>query len=86
MKIDIQALAPSLILGAVAGFLASFVAGPVKWGLIGYIIAGVLGALVGPLIVDAAKVRINLGTALLDRLAVSTIGAIAVIIVAKILA
>ena len=43
---DATAIIVMLIVGAVAGWLASMVAGPLGWGLIGYIVIGIVGGVV----------------------------------------
>ena len=71
--------------GIVAGWLASFVVGGLRWGLLGYLIAGVLGSFVGGFVLSKAGVRIGVGNPLVDNVITSTIGAIIVIVVARVL-
>jgi uncharacterized membrane protein YeaQ/YmgE (transglycosylase-associated protein family) len=75
-----------LVIGALSGWLASFVVGSPRWGLVGYIVAGIIGGVVGCWMLDAAKVRVNLGHPMANAVAQGAIGAIAVIIVARIIA
>jgi uncharacterized membrane protein YeaQ/YmgE (transglycosylase-associated protein family) len=75
-----------LVIGALSGWLASFVVGSPRWGLVGYIVAGIIGGVVGGWMLDAAKVRVNLGHPMANAVAQGAIGAIAVIIVARIIA
>lgn len=82
---DARAVGIMLIVGAVAGYLASFVVGSPRWGLVGYIVAGVIGGVVGGWMLDAAKIRVNLGHPIANSVAQGAIGAIAVIIVARII-
>ncbi|MCC6780995.1 MAG: GlsB/YeaQ/YmgE family stress response membrane protein [Hyphomicrobiales bacterium] len=82
---DKRELAIMLVIGAIAGWLASFVVGSPRWGLAGYIIAGIIGGVVGGWLLDAAKVRLNLGHPFANAVAQGAIGAIAVIIVARII-
>ncbi|MDX2157101.1 MAG: GlsB/YeaQ/YmgE family stress response membrane protein [Hyphomicrobiaceae bacterium] len=82
---DKRALVVMLVVGAVSGWLASFVVGSPRWGLVGYIVAGVIGGVVGGWMLDAAKIRVALGHPIADSIAQGAIGAIAVIIVARIL-
>jgi len=82
---DARALGIMLVIGAIAGYLASFVVGSPRWGLVGYIVAGVIGGVVGGWMLDAAKVRVNLGHPIANSIAQGAVGAIAVIIVARIL-
>ncbi|MFV0297243.1 MAG: GlsB/YeaQ/YmgE family stress response membrane protein [Hyphomicrobiaceae bacterium] len=83
---DKRALISMLVVGAIAGWLASFVVGSPRWGLIGYIVAGVIGGVVGGWLLNVANVRLKLGHPLADNIAQSAIGAIAVIILARLLA
>lgn len=82
---DKRALVVMLVVGAIAGWLASFVVGSPRWGLVGYIIAGIIGGVVGGWLLDAAKVRLNLGHPFANAVAQGAIGAIAVIVVARII-
>ncbi|MGE0699806.1 MAG: GlsB/YeaQ/YmgE family stress response membrane protein [Hyphomicrobiaceae bacterium] len=82
---DSRKLITMLVIGAIAGWLASFVVGSPRWGLVGYIVAGVIGGVVGGWMLEAAKVRVNLGHPMANAVAQGAIGAIAVIIVARIL-
>ena len=82
---DSRALVTMLAVGAVAGWLASFVVGSPRWGLVGYIVAGVIGGVVGGWLLDAAKVRVDVGHAVANSIIQGAIGAIVVIVVARIL-
>lgn len=82
---DKRQLAIMLAVGAVAGWLASFIVGSPRWGLIGYILAGVIGGVVGGWLLDVAKVRVDLGHPIANSIAQGAIGAVVVLIVARIL-
>lgn len=73
------------LIGLAAGFLASFVVGPMSWGLLGYLVAGVLGAYVGTFALNAAGIDLGIKNALASQIVTSTIGAIIVVILARIL-
>jgi uncharacterized membrane protein YeaQ/YmgE (transglycosylase-associated protein family) len=83
---DPTAIIVMLVVGAIAGWLASFVIGGLKWGLIGYIISGVIGGVVGGWLLNALKVNINLGHPMVNTIVVSAIGAIVVIFLARLIA
>jgi uncharacterized membrane protein YeaQ/YmgE (transglycosylase-associated protein family) len=82
---DATALIVMLVVGAIAGWLASLVVGGLKWGLLGYIVAGIIGGVVGGWLLNVAKVNINLGNPILNSIVTSAIGAIVVIILARLL-
>jgi uncharacterized membrane protein YeaQ/YmgE (transglycosylase-associated protein family) len=82
---DGRQLVIMLIIGAVAGWLASFVVGGGRWGVIGYIIAGVIGGVVGGWLLDVARISLNLGHPIANAIAQGAIGAIVVIIIARII-
>ena len=71
------------IIGIIAGYLASVLVG--GSGIIRYLITGVLGAFVGGFLAQTFNIRLNLGHLLLDQIAIATMGAIVVVIVAGIL-
>lgn len=82
---ETRALAIMLVIGAISGWLASFIVGSPRWGLVGYIVAGVIGGVVGGWMLDAAKVRVDVGHPMVNSVIQGAIGAIAVIVVARIL-
>lgn len=83
---DATALIVMLVVGAIAGWLASIVVGGLKWGLLGYIVAGIIGGVVGGWLINALKVNINLGNPIVNHIVVAAIGAIVVILLARLIA
>jgi uncharacterized membrane protein YeaQ/YmgE (transglycosylase-associated protein family) len=81
---DATAIIIMLVVGAIAGWLASLVVGG-PWGLIGYIIAGIIGGVVGGWLLNALKVNINLGSPIVNHIVTAAIGAIVVILIAKLI-
>ncbi|MEM6356632.1 MAG: GlsB/YeaQ/YmgE family stress response membrane protein [Pseudomonadota bacterium] len=71
------------VIGIVAGWLASFIVG--GGGLIKYLIWGVLGSVVGGLLLPAVGINVNTGTPLLDTILVATIGAVVLVLGARII-
>jgi uncharacterized membrane protein YeaQ/YmgE (transglycosylase-associated protein family) len=72
------------VVGIVAGWLASlFVGGPS--GILAYLVTGLIGAFVGGWISSAAGWKLNLGSDMVEWIATSAIGAIVVVILAKII-
>lgn len=84
MKIDNKALVVLLLIGVVAGFLASLLVG--GGGLIRYMITGVIGAFVGGFLLNALGVNLGIRNALLSQIATATIGAIVVVLLARLIA
>lgn len=82
---DATALIVMLVVGAVAGWLASLVVGGLKWGLLGYIVAGIIGGVVGGWLINSMKLNINLGNPIVNNIVVSAIGAIVVILLARLI-
>lgn len=68
----------------IAGFLASVVMG--GEGLLRYLIVGVLGAFVGGYLFSALRVELPIKNAFLSQVVTSTVGAIIVIVLARLIA
>jgi uncharacterized membrane protein YeaQ/YmgE (transglycosylase-associated protein family) len=81
---DITALLIFLAIGLVAGWLASLILG--GGGLLRNLIVGVIGAFVGGWVLSAAGVVLPIGNALLSQIITATIGAIIVIVIARVIA
>ena len=81
---DATAIIIMLVVGAIAGWLASIVVGG-PWGLLGYILAGIIGGVVGGWLLNAMKLNINLGSPIVNHIVTATIGAIVVILIARLL-
>lgn len=71
-------------IGLVAGFLASIVLG--GSGLVRYLITGVIGSFVGGYALRALGVDLGIKSPLLGQIATATIGALLVVILARIIA
>ena len=78
-----RALVVFAVIGIIAGFLASFVVG--GGGLIRYLVSGVIGSFVGGYLLNALGVNLGIKNALASQIVTSTIGAIIVVILAKLL-
>jgi uncharacterized membrane protein YeaQ/YmgE (transglycosylase-associated protein family) len=72
-----------VLIGLVAGWLASFVVG--GGGLISYIIWGVLGSFVGGFLLPRMGLRISTGNVLINQVATAAIGAIALVLVTRLI-
>jgi uncharacterized membrane protein YeaQ/YmgE (transglycosylase-associated protein family) len=73
-----------LVIGLVAGFLASIIVG--GSGLIRYLVSGVIGSFIGGPILNALGVNLGIRNELAARIVTSTFGAIIVVLLARILA
>lgn len=71
------------LIGLVAGYLASIIVG--GSGLIRYLISGVIGAFVGPVVLDMLGIKLGIRNALAAHVATATIGAIVVVILARLI-
>ena len=85
MNRDTRALVMMGVIGVIAGYLASVLVGG-GGGLIGYLLKGVVGALVGGYVLNAAGINRGIRNAFASQVATATIGAIVVILVARIVA
>ena len=71
-------------IGLLAGFLASIVMG--GEGLLRYLIVGVLGAFVGGYLFSALKIELPIRNAFISQIVTATVGAILVVILARLIA
>jgi uncharacterized membrane protein YeaQ/YmgE (transglycosylase-associated protein family) len=83
-KIDTRSLVVFLVIGVVAGFLASLVVG--GGGLIRYLITGVLGAFVGGYLFSFFNINLGINNNLARQIITATIGAIVVVLLARLIA
>ncbi|MBA2127786.1 GlsB/YeaQ/YmgE family stress response membrane protein [Hyphomicrobium methylovorum] len=72
------------IIGIVAGFLASFVVG--GSGIVRYLITGIIGAFVGGYLFKAMGINLGIGNELLSQIVTAAIGAIIVVLLARLIA
>ena len=82
-NMDLTALLIFLGIGLVAGWLASLILG--GGGLLRNLIVGVIGAFVGGWLLSVANISLPVGNALLAQVIQATIGAIVVIVVARVI-
>ena len=73
-----------IIIGLVAGFLASLIV-PSSGGLLGWIIAGLIGSVVGGFLAQQLKISLRFGNAFLEQVIISAAGAVIVLIVARVI-
>jgi uncharacterized membrane protein YeaQ/YmgE (transglycosylase-associated protein family) len=84
MSPEVQSLLIFLLTGLVAGWIASLILG--GGGLLRNLVVGVIGALVGGYVLKFAGVTLPIGNAWVSDLVTAVIGAIIVIIIARIIA
>ena len=73
------------VIGLIAGWVTGMLFG--QRGLIRYLLVGVLGAFVGGYLVhDVLKLNFGIGNAFIDQVAVATVGAILVTLLARAIA
>ena len=84
MSPDITALLVFLAIGLLAGWLASLLLG--GGGLLRNLIVGVIGSLVGGWLLSALDVTLPIGNVFVSQIITATIGAVAVILVARLVA
>jgi uncharacterized membrane protein YeaQ/YmgE (transglycosylase-associated protein family) len=84
MNTDTRALLILLAIGLVAGWLASLLVG--GGGLLRNLVTGVVGAFVGGYLLSALGVSLGIKNPLASQIVTATIGAIVVVLVARVLA
>lgn len=85
---DLSAYWPFVMLAAI-GLVAGWITGMLfgQRGLIRYLLVGILGALLGSYLVHGVlKIDVGLGNAFLDQVAVATVGAVVVTLLARAIA
>lgn len=73
-----------LLMGLIAGWLASWILG--GGGLIKYVIWGVLGSFVGGWLIPKTGFSVNTGSAFWDQVITATIGAVVLVLFARLIA
>jgi len=84
MNMNTQQIVIIVVIGIVAGWLASLVVG--GGGILRYLITGILGAFVGGWLFSAAGWKLNLGSDIAEQIATSAIGAIILVLLARLIA
>lgn len=84
MNMNAQQLLIMAVVGIVAGWLASLIVGGPS-GLLAYLVTGLVGAFVGGWVFSAAGWKLNLGNDIVEWIVTSAIGAIIVVILARII-
>ncbi len=82
--IDKRALAAQVGIGLAAGWLASWIVG--GSGLLRYVLTGMVGSLVGGFLLERLGIDLGLRSELAQRIVTATIGAVVVILAARLVA
>jgi uncharacterized membrane protein YeaQ/YmgE (transglycosylase-associated protein family) len=80
---NVRSIVVFLVIGLIAGWLASWIVG--GGGLLTYLISGVLGAFVGGYLFTALKISLPIRNVWLSQIVTATVGAIIVLIVARLI-
>lgn len=80
---NIRQIVIFLLIGLVAGWLASLIVG--GGGLLTYLISGVIGAFVGGYLFSALKINLPIRNVWISQIVTATVGAIIVVIVARLI-
>jgi uncharacterized membrane protein YeaQ/YmgE (transglycosylase-associated protein family) len=84
MSEQTKAIIAWIVIGLIAGLVASLIVGGAG-GLIGWIIAGLIGSVVGGFLARQLNIRLNTGNLFLDQVIIAVLGAIIVLIIARII-
>ena len=80
-ELDKRALAAQIGIGVVAGWLASWLVGGT--GLLRYVLTGLVGSFVGGALLEHLGVDLGLRSQTTNRIATATLGAVVVVILAR---
>lgn len=84
MNDNTRAILVFALIGIVAGWLASFLVR--GGGLLQYLLSGIIGSFVGGFLLNALGVNLGIKNPLASQIVTATIGAIVVVIAARIIA
>lgn len=84
MHMNGQSILIWIVIGLVAGWLASFVVG--GGGLVRYLVSGLLGSIVGGLLLQWTGFHLPIANVFVHQIVVATIGAIVLILLARLIA
>jgi uncharacterized membrane protein YeaQ/YmgE (transglycosylase-associated protein family) len=84
MNMQPGSLVAWVVVGLIAGFIASLLVGG-GGGILAWLIAGLIGSIVGGFIAQQTRLQLNLGNVFAEQIVISVIGAIVVIVVARLI-
>jgi uncharacterized membrane protein YeaQ/YmgE (transglycosylase-associated protein family) len=85
MNAETRAVLLFAFIGLVSGFLAYVLLGG-GGGVVRYLITGLVGAFVGGYVFDALKIDLGIRNKLVSQIVTATVGAVIVVILARIIA
>jgi uncharacterized membrane protein YeaQ/YmgE (transglycosylase-associated protein family) len=85
MNIETRALIVFLIIGLVAGFIASVLLGG-GGGIFRYLLTGVIGAFAGGFLFEALNINLGIQNRLLSQIVTASVGAVIVVLLARFIA
>ena len=74
-----------IVIGGVAGWLAGLLLRGSGYGIIGDVVVGLIGAFIGNWLLRVIHVSVSLGNPIVNRITVSVIGAVALMVVVGLL-
>ena len=85
MNIETRALVIFLVIGLIAGFVASLLVGG-GGGILRYLLTGVIGAFVGGFLFEALNIDLGIRNRLASQIVTASVGAIIVVLLARFIA
>jgi len=85
MNIETRALIIFLIIGLIAGFIASLLVGG-GGGVLRYLLTGVIGAFVGGLLFEVLNIDLGIRNKVVSEIVTASVGAIIVVLLARFIA
>jgi uncharacterized membrane protein YeaQ/YmgE (transglycosylase-associated protein family) len=82
MNAQARSVVAWIIVGLIAGWVASLLRGPSGGGVLEWLIAGLIGAVVGGFLAQQLRIDLKTGNHFLEQVIVAVIGAIVVILIA----
>jgi uncharacterized membrane protein YeaQ/YmgE (transglycosylase-associated protein family) len=80
-----QSILMIIVIGGVAGWLSGILLRGSGYGIIGDVVVGLMGALVGNWLMREMHVSLSLGNPVVNRISVSVVGAVALMLVVGLL-
>jgi uncharacterized membrane protein YeaQ/YmgE (transglycosylase-associated protein family) len=80
-----ESLLMIVVIGGVSGWLAGLLLRGSGYGILGDIIVGLIGAFIGTWLVRAMHLSVNLGNAIVNRIVISVVGAVLLMLIVALL-